>query len=111
MHSTGTALAFITAVIGLWFALPILLKMADLTIGLVDGAVWQLLLFSIISFLSLLILAGAIAAWLFKLLGIPLTNKFWLQFKNLSLWQQFAFYWASFALLLLAGIACLASII
>lgn len=78
--------------------------------GLLDQGIWQLILLSLMSFMLLL----ALCWWILKLcwtkLGlVPLANMV-LQFHTLQLWQQLAFYLASFALLLWAGATSLGAI-
>lgn len=80
------------------------------TAAWIDAGIWSLLLLSILTFLVLL----SISYWLIKrswaLLGLPSISSMVLQFRFLSLWQQFVFYWLCFALLLLSSILCLIAV-
>ncbi len=104
-------LLFICAGVALlWRSLPQLLTLMNPTVGLVDGGIWQLLLFSLISFLLLLSISILLFKWLLTQLAFPPINIMVLQFKNLTIWQQFVVYWASFALLFLGALLCLVAI-
>lgn len=106
-------LPFSVAVLSLvlfWQMLPLLLQGDDSAAGLVDGGIWQLLLFGIIAFFSLLVITAMLFKWLLALLALPTINTMVSQFKNLQLWQQFVLYWALFALLFLGGLLSLMAI-
>jgi hypothetical protein len=94
----------------IWCFAPLLLRQVDQTIGNVDQSIWLLIILSLISFL----LMCAVSWWLVKQFwlatGLPQINTMVSQFKTLALWQQLSFLWASFALLLLAAMGCLAAI-
>ena len=94
----------------LWLILPQLLTINNSTVGLLDGAIWQLLLFSLISFMMLFSFIILLFRWLVMQLALPPIHLMVLQFRNLTTWQQYVFYWASFALFLLSAIACLAAV-
>jgi hypothetical protein len=80
------------------------------TAAWIDQGVWSLIFLGILSFLMLL----GLSYWLLKrswvLLGLSSISYMVSQFKFLSLWQQFVFYWLCFALLLLSSILCLAAV-
>lgn len=95
----------------IWRIFPLLLLKVDATAGLVDGAIWQLLLFSILAYLILLAISTAVFSAFIKQAGLPSIQFLVTQFKDLNTWQQLGFYWASFALLVLAGIGTLAAVI
>lgn len=94
----------------LWHGLPFIIQWYNGTAGMIDSSIWLLLLFTIISFLGL----SALAWWLLQRawvsLGLPGIQTMVSQFKHLTLWQQFALYWASFALLLLAAVLSLVAV-
>jgi len=94
-----------------WLTLPDLLKTFEPTAALLDAGIWQLLLLGLLYYVALL----QISWWLLYRfwLGLGLLNltDMVLKFKQLTSWQQLRFFWASFALLFLAGIACIAAII
>lgn len=85
-----------------WFLLPAWLTGIDPTIGTVDQGIWLLVLLSLITFLIVLALCWWLLQQMWLKLGLTPIQKIVSQFNTLSLWQQLSFYWASFALLLLA---------
>jgi len=93
-----------------WYFGPEGLHYVNETAGSIDQSIWLLILLSIITFL----LFSALCWWLLKQLwlslGLPALDQMVLQFNTLTLWQQLIFYWASFALLLLAASLCLTAI-
>ncbi|WP_161603028.1 hypothetical protein [Pedobacter arcticus] len=94
----------------LWFVIPYLIYPLDPTAALPDVGIWSLILLSIIVFLMLLLLSTYLFKRMIKWLGLPAFDRLVSQFKTLTLWEQYVFYWASFALLLLAAIGCLIAI-
>jgi hypothetical protein len=94
----------------LWWSAPFWMYRLDPTAALADPGLWSLLLLGIIAFLLLLGICRLVLESFWDLLGLPPVEEMVLQFKELELWQQLAFYWASFALLLLAATVCLAAI-
>jgi hypothetical protein len=94
----------------LWFIAPHWLSHIDETSGSIDQSIWLLIVLGLICFLGI----TAISWWLLHhfwiSLGLPQLNSMALQFKRLELWQQLGFYWASFALLLLAALMSLIAI-
>ena len=82
----------------------------DPTSGYVDRSILILVLLALICFLGMI----GLCWWLLKCfcmaLGLSGLGSMVLQFNELLLWQQLGFYFASFALLLLAGVGCLAAI-
>ncbi|MNY70658.1 hypothetical protein D3C86_2088380 [compost metagenome] len=44
-------------------------------------------------------------------MGLPALGNMVSQYKELTVWQQLGFYWASFALLLLAAVGVLSAIV
>ncbi|HTN20800.1 MAG TPA: hypothetical protein VL125_10010 [Pelobium sp.] len=91
-------------------SLPLWIYRLDPTAALPDAGVWSLILLSILVFLILLLLNAYLFSDILKRLGLQGINSMVSQFKTLTLWQQYVFYWASFALLLLAAIGCLMAI-
>lgn len=94
----------------LWMNLPRLIWELSPTSGGIDPAIWLLILLGIISFMML----TALSWWLLKkswlALGLPQLVVMVMHFRKMEIWQQLGFYWASFALLLLAGSICLSAI-
>ncbi|MBO9675416.1 MAG: hypothetical protein J7577_18350 [Sphingobacteriaceae bacterium] len=94
-----------------WLTLPNILKTIEPTAALLDAGVWQLILLSLLCYVALLQMAWWLLYRFWLALGLLKLTDMVLQFKQLSSWQQLSFFWASFALLFLAGIACLAAIV
>lgn len=94
----------------LWYFVPSWLHLVDETVGSVDQSIWLLILLSLISFLLL----SALVWWLLKKswarLKLPSIGLMVSHFNNLTPWQQLSFYWASYALLLLAALGCMIAI-
>ncbi|RZM10858.1 MAG: hypothetical protein EOO88_47660 [Pedobacter sp.] len=68
-----------------------------------DLAFMQLVLIGLCIFVMLLYLSWYVCQWLWQSLGLPPFQQFILQFKQLTLWQQFMVYWLSlFSLVFLA---------
>jgi len=93
-----------------WFTLPGLLRQAEPGAGLLDAGIWQLLLLSLICFATILSGAWWLLYRLWHEIGLTDFAQMVSQFNRLTLWQRLRIYWASFALLLLAAVACLAAI-
>ncbi|MGY4383408.1 putative membrane protein YkgB [Pedobacter sp. UYP24] len=94
-----------------WYTAPKLLAVFDSTIGVIDQSIWMLVLLSMISFMLTVGTAWWLLKWCWKALGLPSINIMVLHFKELELWQQLGFYYASFSLLLLAAIGALAAVL
>ncbi|MBB6237537.1 hypothetical protein HDC90_002159 [Pedobacter sp. AK013] len=94
-----------------WLTLPNLLKTFEPTAALLDAGIWQLLLLGILCYMALLQIAWWLLYRFWLGLGLLKLTDMVLQFKQLNSWQQLRFFWASFALLFLAGIACLATVL
>ncbi|WP_316735755.1 hypothetical protein [Pedobacter aquatilis] len=94
-----------------WLTLPNLLQHLQPTTGLIDSGIWQLLLLALICFTS--IVSGC--WWLLKRfwdrLGLVGLTEMIFHFNTLQTWQKLGFYWASFALLLLTAVGCLAALL
>lgn len=94
--------------IGLWLLMP---HLQGGDVALVTDGLWQLVLLGLICFLML----TGLCWWLLKrfivVAGLPGLGFMVLQFKDLKVWHQFAFYLVCFALLLLAGVGCLVAVI
>ena len=82
----------------------------DPTSGYVDTSIWILLLLSLICFLGMIGLCWWLLKRFWMALGLPSLRVMVLQFNELMIWQQLGFYFASFALLLLAAIGSLIAI-
>ncbi|WP_316831928.1 hypothetical protein [Pedobacter aquatilis] len=88
-----------------------LLRYFDPTAALPDAGIWQLILLGFICFLSFTCLCWQLLEQIAKHFGLKSLYLVTLQFNDLSTWQQLGFYWASFALLFLGAIACLAAVL
>lgn len=93
-----------------WLVLPVLLRNADATVGSIDQSIWLLILLALICFLLMLGFCWWLLARFWRAMGLPRFNDMVSHFKDLALWQQLGFYYAAFAVLLLAGVGCLAAI-
>ena len=94
----------------LWCFAPPWLRLFDETAGNIDQSIWLLVLLSLISFLLVAGLCWWLLQQIWKMIGLPSLSDMVSQFNTLLLWQQLSFYWASFALLLLAASVCLSAI-
>lgn len=95
----------------LWPFAQQLVMRSDPTIGFVDPNIWLLLLMSLITFLGITGLCWWLLQQFWTSMGLPGPGMMVLQFTALTLWEQLRFYWASFALLLLAAVGVLSAII
>jgi len=100
----------LVTLIMLWPVAARLISNGDATAGYVDPSIWLLVLMSVICFLALVGLCWWLLDRLWESLELPDLKNLVLQFKNLQLWYQLGFFWASFALLLLAAVGCLTAI-
>ncbi|RZM23365.1 MAG: hypothetical protein EOO88_26405 [Pedobacter sp.] len=94
-----------------WQTFTKILTKLDVTVALLDAGIWQLLVLAVLIFIGWLIIAWHLTHHFWQRLGLVELSNMVSQFKNLALWQQLGFYWASFALLLLAGVGCLAAVL
>ena len=90
--------------------IPTVLSHFEPGTAVLDGAIWQLLAFSFITFLSILIISWYLLHFVWNRLSLPGSVFMVSQFKTLSPWQQLSFYYASFALLILAAVGCLVAV-
>ncbi len=109
MHRPKPVLLFILLLL-CWFFLPALLHQIDETAGNVDQSIWLLVVLSLIGFLLICGLCWWMLRYFWMILELPSIDQMVSQFKFLPLWQQLSFYYASFALLLLAAMGCLIAI-
>ena len=93
-----------------WFIFPVWLHSNDPTAGYVEQNTLLLLVLSIITFLLIVGLCWWLLGHFWTLAGLPEFNKLIIKFYHLTSWQQLSFFWASFALFLLAVIACIDAI-
>ncbi|TCC99436.1 hypothetical protein [Pedobacter hiemivivus] len=95
----------------LWPLLQRVIMNWDPMMGVIDPNIWLLILISLICFLIVTGLCWWLLQSFWMALGLPLLTEMVLSFKKLALWQQLGFYWASFALLLLAAVGVLTAIV
>jgi hypothetical protein len=93
----------------LWFLLPKLL-LTDSFVGVIDPNIWLLVVFALLCFIGLTGISWWLLQTFWMALGLPTLNNLIFNFKSIAPWLQLAFYWASFALLLLAAVGCLIAI-
>ncbi|WP_051666140.1 hypothetical protein [Pedobacter sp. R20-19] len=93
-----------------WNTLARVLLHFDSTTALPDPGIWQMVYLSALLFIGWLLLAWYLIHYFWHRLGLVSLIHLISHFNTLALWQQLGFYWASFALFLLAGIACLAAV-
>ena len=94
----------------LWPVATRLISNGDATAGYLDPSIWLLVLMSVICFLALVGLCWWLLDRIWGSLDLPNLKDLVLQFKDLQLCYQLGFFWASFALLLLAAVGCLTAI-
>ncbi len=82
----------------------------DPTAGYIDPTIWILVLISIMCFITLIGLSALLLTQLFKVIGLPAPGNMVSHFNSLQSWQKLSLLFASYALLLLAGVGCLIAI-
>lgn len=94
----------------IWFLTSLWLEAIDPSAVILAQNMWLFVILGLIAFLLVL----ALSLWLLHLfwrkMRLPPVSIMVSQFKTLALWQQLSFYFACFALLLLAASACLIAI-
>lgn len=93
-----------------WIYGPGYLRFADGTAGAVDQSILLLILLSIMVFLFVLGLCWWLMLRFTQMVGLPSINNLVSKFYFLELWQQYAFYWLSFALLVLGSLMAIMAI-
>ena len=93
-----------------WGMITCFLSKPEMSIG-INQSIPLMVVLGLITFLLLLELSW----WLFNRfwlrVGLPGMEHMVVQFEDLEIWQKLAFLWASFALLLLAGLGCLTVVV
>ncbi len=103
------ALLFVILLL-LWPLVQRLVLSVDRSAGYVDPSIAVLIVIGLICFVGMILLSWWLLNRFWLVLGLPALGGMVLQFDSLLLWQQLGFYFASFALLLLAGVGCLVAI-
>ncbi|MES2455415.1 MAG: hypothetical protein V4594_07740 [Bacteroidota bacterium] len=80
-------------------------------IGGINESVPLMVVLGLISFLILLELVWWLLNRFWIRLGLPGLEVLVIYYRRMDVWQQVMFYWASFALLLLAGVGCLTTVL
>jgi len=109
MEILKVVLLFVILVL-LWPLVQRMVQHIDETAGYVDPSIWIVIMLAMICFMGMIGLSWWLLKRFWMALGLPSLGGMVLQFNELLLWQQLGFYFASFALLLLAGVGCLAAI-
>lgn len=95
----------------IWPIAQYALTSMDATIGFIDPNIWLLFFLSLICFMVLTGLCWWFLQRFWMSLGLPAIGDMVVQFKELCVWQQLGFYWASFVSLLLAAVGVLGAIL
>ena len=94
----------------LWSVITNVFSSPEMSTG-INQSVPLMVVLSLISFLLLLELSWWLLNRLWQRVGLPEIDSMVLHYKDLEVWQQIAFFWASFALVLLVGLGCLAAVV
>ncbi|MET1057612.1 MAG: hypothetical protein ABWY16_20020 [Pedobacter sp.] len=94
----------------IWIIFPVWFHSNDPTAGYVEQNTWLLIVLGLITFLLVVGLCWWLLRHFWTMAGLPEINKMINKFNYLTSWQQLSFFWASFALFLLAAIACIDAI-
>jgi hypothetical protein len=95
----------------LWPLVQRVVQFNDVTVGYIDPNIWLLVLLSFIVFLMMVGLVWWLLQRYWVTFGLPAIKNMVSQFNGLELWQQLKFFYALFALLLLAGVGCLVAVL
>ncbi|MBB5436506.1 hypothetical protein HDC92_000170 [Pedobacter sp. AK017] len=94
----------------LWSVITNVFSSAEMSAG-INQSVPLMVVLSLITFLLLLELSWWLLNRLWQRVGLPGIDSMVLHYKEMELWKQIAFFWASFALVLLVGLGCLAAVV
>jgi len=104
VYETLKIAALLTIMVLLWPFAQQMVFSFDETAGYINpGSMALLVLISLITFIVIVVLSGWLLQRFLAAQNLPGMGVMVLQFRKLELWQQLGFYWASFALLLLAA--------
>ncbi|WP_285009553.1 hypothetical protein [Pedobacter faecalis] len=107
---TRRVLVFTTLVL-IWPLVQRMVLALDVRSGYVDPGIVVLIVISMLCFLMVI----GMSLWLLKgfliYLGLPSPGVLALKIKEMDVWVQLSFYLACFALLLFAGVGCLAAVL
>ncbi|WP_316813967.1 hypothetical protein [Pedobacter heparinus] len=94
----------------LWSIVTELFSSPEMSTG-INQSIPLMVVLSLITFLLLLELSWWLLTRFWLRVGLPGVDSIFLNYKNLEVWQQIAFFWASFCLVLLVGLGCLVAVI
>ena len=83
----------------------------DVTVGYVDLSILVLIVISLICFLGLIGLCWWLLQRFLLVYELPGFGSLVLRFNEMELWVQLGFYFACYALLLLAGVGCFVAVL
>jgi hypothetical protein len=94
----------------LWVLVTMFWSSPEMSTG-INESVPLMVVLGLISLLVLLELAWWVFNRFWLRVGLPGIEVIAIYYRRMEVWQQVMFYWASFALVLLAGVGCLAAIV
>lgn len=103
-HRLMLVLLLLWGLVTHWFSSP------EFSAG-INQSVPIMIVIALITFLILLYLCYWLLERFWQRTGLPGIEIMVLQFKKLNGWVQLGFYWLCFALLILAGLGCLAVVL
>ncbi|HMI02589.1 MAG TPA: hypothetical protein VK541_08920 [Pedobacter sp.] len=83
----------------------------DSTVGYVDPSILVLIVISLICFLGLIGLCWWLLQRFLLVFELPGFGSLVLRFNEMEVWVQLGFYFACYALLLLAGVGCFVAVL
>jgi len=98
------------ALMVLWGIITNLFSSPEMSTG-INQSVPIMIVIALITFLILLYLCWWLLERAWQRVGLPGVRVMVLQLRKMSVCEQLGFYWLSFALLLLVGLGCLATIL
>jgi hypothetical protein len=96
--------------LSIWFIPAASIHSIDPAAVAPDQSQWLMIVLSLITFLMIMALCWWLLDRQWRLIGLPPISQIVLHFKLITQCQQLAFYFFSFALVLLAALACLVAI-
>jgi hypothetical protein len=96
--------------LSIWFIPSAIIHRIDPTAVAPDQSQWLMIILSLITFLMITALCWWLLERQWRLMGLPPISQLVLHFNLFTLCQQLAFYFFSFALVLLAALGCLIAI-
>lgn len=102
--------ALLGGLLALWGVSPELVRLADSTAGYIDQSIWLLVVLSLISFMMVVGLCWWLLQRFWTSMGLPRIGRMVMEFNEMRICEQLAFYLGCFALLVLAAVGCLAAV-